>query len=79
MKEIDMKFKMLLLVAVTAILATLPGMALTNDLETIQGTTTMINSGFDTGFTIGLGLLGVLFGIGALRAGLISFSKRKPV
>jgi len=72
-----MKFNRLAVLAML-LAVVMPAMALTNTLATVQGTTTSINSAFDTGFTIGLGLLGVLFAIGALRAGLVSFSKRKP-
>lgn len=64
--------------AVVAVGTAATASALTNDLATIQATTSDINAGMDTGTTIGLGLLGVGFIIGALKFGLGAAFKKRP-
>jgi len=66
------------LAAAVAVASVATTKALTNDYSTVVSVLDGSNNAFDTGFTTGIGYLGVGIIVGALFFGIASAFKKKP-
>jgi len=66
------------LAAAAAVASVATTKALTNDYSTVVSVLDGSNNAFDTGFTTGIGYLGVGIIVGALFFGIASAFKKKP-